>query len=156
MASVQPLDWRVILTRGAVAGLIGAVLIDAFLYVATLMPQHTAITGMWQFIASTVIGKAAFANPNTAWLGLFMHLIISIAWGVAFAYVAQTRPNVPAHPYVSGIVYGIIVMILMQIVTLAANVPAALTVPALTAALIAHTLFFGLPVSLYVARAMRV
>lgn len=155
MATVQPLDWRAIITRGALAGLIGAVLIDAFLYVATLMPQHMPIAGMWQFVASTVLGKGAFADPNTAWLGLLMHIVISVAWGVAFAYVAQTRPNVPAHPYISGIVYGVIVMILMQIVTLAANVPATLTAAALLTGLIAHTLFFGLPISLYVARAMR-
>lgn len=155
MATLQTLDWRTIVVRGLIAGLIGAVLIDAFLYVGVLMPQHAPITGLWQFIASTVMGKSAFANPNSAWLGLCMDAIISIAWGVAFSYVAHTRPNVPGHPYISGIVYGIIVMIIMQIVQMAANVPVQLTVPALVSGLIAYTIFFGSPVSLYVARAMR-
>ena len=155
MATVHSLDWRTIIVRGIIAGLIGAVLIDAFLYAVMLMPNHAPITTLWQFVASTLLGKAAFADINTAWLGLFMHLAVSIGWAVAFSYAAHTRPNVPAHPYISGLVYGVIVMILMQIVELAANIPANFTVPGLLTGLIAHTIFYGLPVSLTIARAMR-
>lgn len=155
MATVQTLDWRAIIVRGLIAGLIGSVLIDAFLYIVLLMPNHASITVIWQALAATVVGKPALTDPSMAWFGLLMHLLISIAWGIAFSYVAQTRENVPEHPYISGIVYGIIVMIIMQIVQMAANIPLQLTVQALLAGLIAHAIFFGLPISLYISRALR-
>lgn len=155
MATVQALDWNKVITRGLIAGIIGGILIDAFLYVATIMPQHLPITVMWQFVASAAIGKGAFANPNSVWLGLLMHFVISIAWGCAFSYVAQTRAQIPAHPYLSGIVFGVIVMVIMDIVTMAANVMQPITVMSLVMGLIAHCVFFGLPVSLYISRAIR-
>jgi len=155
MAIVQPLDWRTIITRGLVAGIIGGILIDAFLYVTQVMPAHGSIFGLWQFVASTALGPSAFANPNSAWLGLFMHVCTSIAWGVAFSYVAHTRPGVSDHPYISGLVYGVIVMIIMDIVLMVSKSFAPPTMQNTLIALIAHCIFFGLPVSLYVSRAMR-
>ena len=155
MATVRTLDWRAIIARGLIAGLIGAVLIDAFLYVVLLVPNHLAITVIWQTVAATLVGKPALSDPSMAWLGLLMHLLISIAWGIAFSYVAHTRSNVPEHPYISGIVYGIIVMIIMQIVQMAADVPLQLTLQALLIGLCAYAIFFGLPISIYVSRAMR-
>lgn len=155
MATQSPVNWRKIFAHGIVAGLIGGVLIDAFLYVATLLPHHLPITVIWQFVASTAIGKGAFADPNTAWLGLLMHVFVSIGWGVAFSYVAHTRPGVPAHPYISGVAFGVIVMIIMDIVTMVAGAFAPPTVTSFLIGLIAHCVFFGLPVSLYVTRALR-
>ena len=152
---MQALNWRDIIVRGLIAGIIGGILIDAFLYVATLMPLGQPITAIWQFVASTALGKGAFADPNSAWIGLCMHFATSIAWGIAFSYVAHTRPYVPQHPYVSGIVYGIIVMIIMQIVLMVAKSWATPNVSTFLIQLIAHTVFFGLPVSLYVSRASR-
>ena len=155
MATMQALNWRDIIVRGLIAGIIGGILIDAFLYVATLVPQGQPITVIWQSVASTALGKGAFADPNSAWVGLCMHLATSIAWGVAFSYVAHTRPYVPQHPYVSGIVYGIIVMIIMQIVLMVSKSWTAPTVSSFLIDVVAHTVFFGLPVSLYVSRALR-
>ena len=142
MATAQSLDWRGVVTRGIVAGLIGVVLLDAFLYAALLVPQHLPPSALW-------------LGSGPLWLGLLMHVIVYLAWAVAFSYAAQTRPSVPAHPYISGIVYGAIVMILMQIVQMAANIPLNLTLPFVVCGFVAHAIFFGLPVSLCVARAMR-
>jgi len=155
MATVQTLDWRAIIVRGLVAGIIGGILIDAFLYAVQIMPAHGSILGLWQLVASTAIGPSAFSNPDSAWLGLLMHLCTSIAWGVAFSYVAHTRPGVSEHPYISGLVYGVIVMIIMDVVLMVAKSWPPPTVQSTLVALIAHCIFFGLPVSLYVSRAMR-
>jgi hypothetical protein len=155
MAIVQTIDWRAIVVRGLIAGVIGGILIDAFLYVAQVMPAHGTILGLWQFVASTALGPSAFTNPSTAWIGLFMHACTSIAWGIAFSYVAHTRPGVAEHPYISGVVYGIVVMIIMQIVLMVAKSWPTPTVQNTLIGLIAHGIFFGLPVSLYVSRAMR-
>ncbi len=155
MAIAQTPDWRTIVVRGLAAGIIGGFLIDAFLYLAQVLPAHGSITGLWQFVASTALGPSAFANPNSAWLGLFMHVCTSIAWGIAFSYVAHTRGGIAGHPYISGLVYGVIVMIIMDIVLMVAKSWPPPTVQSTFTALIAHCVFFGLPVSLYVSRAMR-
>ena len=155
MATALAPDWRAILVHGIVAGIIGGILIDAFLYVATIMPAHGSIFGLWQFVASTAIGPSAFSNPNSAWLGLLMHACTSLAWGVAFSYAAHTRPGIAEHPYISGLVYGVIVMIIMSIVLMVAKSFPPPTLQGTIINLIAHCIFFGLPVSLYVSRAMR-
>lgn len=155
MVNLQGLDWRAIVVRGLIAGVIGGILIDAFLYVAQIMPAHGTIFGLWQFVAATALGPSAFTNPNTAWLGLFMHACTSIAWGIAFSYVAHTRAGIVEHPYISGLVYGVIVMIIMQIVLMVAKSWTAPSVQSTLIGLVAHCIFFGLPVSIYVARAMR-
>ena len=155
MASAPTLDWSKILIRGLIAGIIGGILIDVFLYFAVMAPMHQPITVIWQSVAANALGKSAFSNPGSAWLGLVMHFAVSIAWGCAFSYVAHTRPQVPAHPYLSGVVFGVIVMIIMNIVQMAANGMPQLTVQFLLVGLIAHCIFFGLPVSLYVSRATR-
>jgi len=152
MATLTSVNWRRIASQGIVAGIIGAILIDAFLYLALLVPAHQPLTAMWQSISATATANS-IANPL---LGLIVHFCISIAWALGYAYVAHTREAVASRPYISGPVYGFIVMVVMQLVQMAAGVH----LPAMTAmgfitGLVAHCIFFGLPIALYVSRAMR-
>lgn len=155
MAVVQTLDWSKILTRGLTAGILGGVLIDAFLYAVAIVPHHAALSALWQYEASAALGKAALADPGLAWVGLLVHFFFAAAWGCAFSYVAHTRPQVVAHQYLSGIVFGTVVLIVMSVVAMALNLPVPITVVSLSAGFCAFALFFGLPVSLIVARAIR-
>ncbi|MBV8689754.1 MAG: hypothetical protein JOZ59_06590, partial [Candidatus Eremiobacteraeota bacterium] len=88
MAPLSRLDWRLISLRGLLGGVIGGILIDAFLYIALFAPVHQPITALWANVSATATGHAA-ANP---WLGLLIHFCVSIAWGVGYAYAAATRP----------------------------------------------------------------
>lgn len=152
MATLSTLDWRRVIAQGIVAGIIGGILIDAFLYVTLLRPAHQPFIVLWQSISATATATS-IASPV---LGFAIHFCISIAWGVGYAYVAYTRDAVAAHPYISGLVYGFIVMVLMQLVQMAASVQ----LPPMTAAvflgsLIAYCVFFGLPIAVYISRALR-
>lgn len=155
MATVQTLNWGKIISRGVIAGIIGGILIDGFLYVMTAMPQHLPITVIWEYVASAAFGKAAYANPNSAYLGFLMHFVVSMGWGCAFSYVAHSREQIAAHPYLSGIVFGAIVMVIMDVVTMAGGVMPPVTLTGTLVSLVAYCAFFGLPVSLYVSRAVR-
>lgn len=138
------------------AGLAGGVIIDAYLWLTTLLPTHTPITSMWQFVASTAFGKGAFADPAYAWAGLAIHLLVGTGWGIGYAYVAATRPSIVARWAVAGIVYGIVVYVIMSIILLADNnftYPP--TIDAFLNAVIAHALFFGVPVAFIVGRSSR-
>ena len=137
---------------GFVAGVIGGALIDTFLVIA----NHATYIQIWQFVASAVVGGAAFASPSYAILGFAMHFAISIVWASIYAWAAfGPVPALFRAPVLSGLLYGVVVMIGMTLVLIVnhvgpAGVPDAGT---LAKSLIAHTVFFGLPVALYVSRA---
>ncbi|HEY8298549.1 MAG TPA: hypothetical protein VIG32_11080 [Candidatus Baltobacteraceae bacterium] len=151
MASVANVRWGRILTAGALAGIAGGILFDLFIYATSVAPQHGSMLAVWQFIASTAIGKTAFASTGFAWLGLFIHLVVSIAWAIGYAYLAQTRSAIDAHPAVSGIAFGLVVYVVMQIVLLGDNNFHLPGVRDFALALIRHCIFFGLPVA-YIVR----
>lgn len=139
---------------GIVAGLIGGALIDTFLVIA----NHATYIQIWQFVASALVGGAAFASPNYAVLGFAMHFVISIVWASIYAWAAfGPAPALLRAPVLSGVLYGVIVMIGMTLVLMVNHVgPAGAPDPeTLVKSLIAHTMFFGLPVALYVSRAAR-
>ncbi len=129
-------------------------MIDAYLLVTVVLVGHAAtLEGFYQFVASGAIGPAAYAEGSTgALLGLAVHVAVSLSWGVGYAYAAAQTPQVRSRPIVSGIAYGILVMLAMQLVEVAANIYK-IPGPALWFnTLVAHTLFFGLPVALVVSR----
>lgn len=161
MADVPPVSRSIIaparslnvLPHGVVAGIVGGITVDAFLLAAGAGKFPT----VYQYIASALVGKAAYASGSYVWLGLVMHFLISIAWGVAYAALCQRLgTRVLDRPIVAGSIFGIVVWIVMQ----AALVPVHLWQPptsalALLVSLLAHTLFFGIPIAWYVRSAVR-
>lgn len=147
MATAAPINWARVLRAGVVAGLAGAIAIDLFLYAAMVAPRHGSMLGVWAAVAATGMGKSALQNPAAPWIGLFMHVCVSVGWACGYAYMAQTRDGINRNWIVSGVVFGIVVMVAMQIVLVAANAFALPKVPEFFITLVAHTVFFGLPVA---------
>jgi len=138
---------------GAAAGLVGALLIDAYLLVTVVGLFHaTTVGGFYRYVASGALGHTAFTNPSAVGLGVIFHLLIGIGWGVGFCWVAATTVQVRTRPLVSGIVFGFVVMIAMQIVEVAANIYRLPNSFSLANAIVAHVLFFGIPVAYVVDR----
>ena len=138
---------------GVVAGIIGGVLIDAFLAVA----NHVSPIGIWQFVASGLVGNVAFTSASYAGLGFVLHFAISIVWGLIFAWAAASMPALVRRPILSGLLYGVVVMLGMTMLLAFKHVgPAGLPDAGyLVKSLIAHTIFFGLPVALFVSKGIR-
>ncbi|MBV8638162.1 MAG: hypothetical protein JO322_08745 [Candidatus Eremiobacteraeota bacterium] len=146
-------NWNAIVRQAFAAGIVAGVLIQAYLILTQIVPAHGSILGAWQWIASAAIGDEALRNPAYAWLGLLIHFIISIAWAGGYAYLAQERPFMNRRWYISGIVYGLIVYIFMDILLLGARKFIPPTTPLqLLNVLIAHCVFFGLPLAFVVSR----
>jgi hypothetical protein len=142
---------------GIIAGLAGGVIIDLYLVLTIVVLSHSAtLLGFYQFVASGAIGPSAFADGTAgALIGVAVHLSVSVAWGIGYAYVAFQMPQVRSRPIVSGICFGLMVMVAMQLLEVAANIYHLPDATALINALIAHTLFFGLPVALIVSRTLK-
>lgn len=153
-------NWNLILRQAFLAGIVAGILIETYLVLTLVVPTHGNVLQTWQWIASAAIGDAAFSSISYAWLGLLVHFVISIAWAGGYAYLAQQQPFMNYRWAISGLVYGLIVYIFMDILLLGARkfIPP-VTPLALLNALIAHCVFFGLPVAFVVsrlnARAMR-
>jgi hypothetical protein len=141
--------------HGAVAGLIGGILIDAFLYFATILPNHGSLASMYSYIASTALGNGVLGGPSAVWLGVFIHFAVSIAWGMGLAYAVVNRPDTLSHPYIAGVVFGFVVLIIMQIVLALTQHFQKPTAQMFAGSFLAHTLFFGLPVALYLSSALQ-
>ena len=76
---------------------------------------------LWRWIASTVFGKPALVQPGATWTGALIHAIVSVGWASGYAYIAATRPATTRRWIVAGIVYGLIVYSIMQVILLADN-----------------------------------
>jgi hypothetical protein len=148
MASALPLNWSRIVLRGLLAGIAGGFLIDLFIYATSLMPQHASILGLWQFVASSAFGKIAYASTSYAWAGLAMHTVVSIAWGIGYAYISETQQAVNASPVLSGLIFGMVVYVVMQLALSSVGLLKITGGMQVVLAIVAHTIFFGLPVAL--------
>ena len=150
-AASPPISWGRIALQALAAGIVGGVLIDLYLWVTPLASSHPGIMGIWTWVASTVFGKGMFANPNAPWIGLGVHAVTSLAWAGAYAYVAAQQPFVGKRWYISGPVYGLVVYLVMQLVLLVSgNFEYPHSPNDFVSALIAHAVFFGLPVAFVV------
>lgn len=71
-------------------------------------------TGVFQYIASAVLGAEAFAGGiKTALIGLAFHYFIAFCFTLIFAIASTKTPALRKNIIVSGIIYGIVVWTIM-------------------------------------------
>ncbi len=141
--------------QALVAGIAGVATYNFYLWLTAVRPAHASILLVWLFAASTVVGKVAFTSPAYVWLGLAIHLLVGIGWAGGYAYLALRQPVLNERWIVSGLLYGIIVYAVMELILLAGNAFRPPPTPtAFLNALVLHTVFFGLPVA-YLVKVMQ-
>ena len=154
MVTKVTVAWGTVAKQALLAGMAAGAIIECYLWFTTMLPAHASILASWQWIASTAVGPVALANPSFAWLGLALHFIVSIGWAGGYAYLAQLQPSLNARWPISGVVYGLVVLVFMNVLLVGAH---AFTFPdspnAFLNELVAHGVFFGLPLA-YVVAAM--
>jgi len=133
--------------RAIAAGVIGGAVVDLFLIIVRAAP----FPGIYQFIASALVGPVAFTSSAYILLGLVMHFAISIVAALAYAYVATRSRALIENPTLWGAIFGVGVMVVMQVVTGVAHVSPPPTVIGIVIGLLSHVVFFGLPVAWYIA-----
>ncbi len=114
-----PLNLRFLAVDTVIAGVVAGILLEAYLYAAILAPAHMSLATSWAWVASTVLGKAMLTNPSAPLIGLAIHLLVSFGWAGGYAYLAQGNAVMRDRFVTSGIVYGICVMVGMQLILLA-------------------------------------
>lgn len=146
------------IVAGIIAGIVGAVLISAALvygYANLLHTPNFSLAGFMAFDAAVLLGKGAFANPAAPFIGLVLHVLVSVGWALGYAVTAERQPQLLARPITSGATFGFIIYFAMQMVLVAANAYHQPTPREAGLAIVAHIVFFGVPVALVIARLMR-
>ncbi|MGH7661903.1 MAG: DUF6789 family protein [Vulcanimicrobiaceae bacterium] len=142
--------------NGVIGGLVAGVVLELFLLGAAMLTSSASpfvlLAGLLQFNAQWAIGKAALASPSYAWLGAVVHFATCIVWGLGFVYAARSRPQIVQAPWISGLLYGIIVWIGTQFVLVATGLWTPPTPNEAETELIAYCVFFGLPLAYTVAK----
>ncbi len=131
-----------------VAGIVGGIIVDTFL----ALMMHTSPIGIWQFVASTIVGKVAFTSAGYAVLGVVVHFIVSIVWAVLYAYAFNALGALKQW-ILGAIVLGVVVDAAMELLLLVKiGQPFG---PAFVQGLLAHVVFYALPVTFVLSRSAR-
>ncbi len=125
-------------------------------WIVTTLIQKTPFILVWQYIASGVLGMAAFEGGiTTALLGVFFHLLISFVIAGVFFLSAERIPLLRRYAIAGSFLYGFGVFIVMNMIVtpLSASPPLpAPTLPWLIEAITEHVLAIGLPLGILVQR----
>jgi hypothetical protein len=142
----------------SIAGAVGGVTIlagFAFFNLFLLPVPGFTLAGLFQFDASALVGKAAYASGAYVALGVVLHFLVAIGWAVGYAWAAVRQRQLVTRPLVSGAVFGIIIYFAMQFMLFAANVYHNPSPLEFDVGIVAHAVFYGIPVAFINARFCR-
>lgn len=121
--------------------------------------RGVAATRVLQSVASGLLGAAALKGGwQTAALGLVLHFFIAFSAAAIFYFAARAVPILVRRPILSGILYGLAIFVVMNLVVLPLSAfPRKVTFPLLatTTGVAVHMFLIGLPIALVVRRALR-
>jgi hypothetical protein len=135
------------LVAGLIAGLAGGVVIALFLLAVGVAggraPADALAADTWTLGAPSLAG------------GLALHFFIAVAWALGYVYLLRTQPQLLTRPWVSGLGFGLVVYVFMGVVQIMAGRYHRPSPSQFEISLLAHVVFYGLPVGLIVARTLR-
>ena len=138
-----------------VAGLIIAVLRQLDVFVVYGLLFRIPYIVLLQFIASGILGEAAFAGGlGSALLGLILHVVFSLVIAAVFILAAARLPVLRRNLTLGGLLYGVVIYFVMNFVVTplsAAPPPEAVAVWVIVEGIIGHALLIGLPLA-FIAR----
>jgi hypothetical protein len=142
-----------------VAGLSGAILIDLYLTLTEpLIAKGVTPQIVMQWDASNFVGMDAYHGGwATAAFGTLAHFGVSVVWAGLFVFAALRVRWLIDHPLPAGVLLGVVAMAVMRaIIHLGyAVVRPFPSVWYFLYLLIAHVVFFGIPVALVSSRILR-
>jgi hypothetical protein len=147
---------RTILLGGLVVGVLD--ILDAFIFFGL---RGVSAQRILHSIAAGLLGResAIAGGLPTALLGLCLHFIIATGVVATYYLVSRGMPTLRNHPVISGMLYGIVVFFVMQLIVLplSATTGSGRVLPSgapLVNALLIHVFGVGLPAALFTTRGL--
>jgi hypothetical protein len=130
----------------------GAVaLLDGIAATIDFQFRGVSFTRLWQGVASGALGPKSFQLGSTsALLGLFFHILIATTAALVFNIAANFAPALIAHYIASGVIYGVAVFLVMNLVVipLLAMAPRPFSLAITVRQILVHIFCVGLPISI--------
>ncbi|HZJ53812.1 MAG TPA: hypothetical protein VFD38_06700 [Myxococcaceae bacterium] len=142
---------QAIVTGGLAVAVLDAV--DAL--VAYKLAFGMSPLAIYQFVASGLLGEAAYAGGvATALLGLFVHFLIAFTAAAVFVLASERLPKLRRDAVPWGLGYGLLVFAAMSfgVIPLSRIPPSTPSLPLLLNGVIGHALLVGLPIALAARR----
>jgi len=150
----RPRAFNAILYGGLAVGVL-----DGLAAVILTVYFGRSVSGMFQYIASGLIGRASYEGGwATVLLGVALHFLIAFIWATIYYGASVVLPALIRRALVIGPIYGVVVYFAMQIIVLPLSAigkpPFSFgTGPAMLRGIIVHILCVGLPIALLARRA---
>lgn len=149
----RPRAFDSILFGGLVVGVLDA--LDAVLFFGS---RGSTPTGIFQFVASGLIGRSAFSGgTKTMLLGLALHFLNAFIFAAIYYLASLGLPMLINNPFIWGPLYGVVVHFVMTFVVtpLSAAPKGKYPLPVMLNGVIGHALLVGLPIALIARRSAR-
>jgi hypothetical protein len=114
------------LIAGAIAGVLGGVMMAMFTMLATATYLHMGFFTPLYVIASPLAGPQSMMTAmhggvfyfalGPALLGLVVHMLWSALWGIVFGLIAYGLHLRGAAAVIGGMVYGVLIMLVMSFI----------------------------------------
>ena len=143
------------LVTAAIGGGIGGLLDAIYATVTWGVILSSNPAGVWQSVASGLLGKSAFEGGNsTAALGLALHFVIAFVMALVYVLASRRLPVLLSRPILMGVLYGLLLYVVMNfiVVPLSAIGFHPPTLVSSIRALAPHILLVGPAISLAAAR----
>lgn len=140
-----------LLTAIAVGGLAAGILDAIDAVVAFKLVLGFDPVPIYQFVASGMLGPAAFAGgAATALLGLGFHFLIAFGAAAVFTLVSLRLPQLRSAALTYGALFGVGVFAVMNyvVIPLSRIPPSPFSLPLFLNGVIGHALLVGLPIAL--------
>ena len=137
----------------AIAGLLAGAL-DLAASSTLMRTRGISLEQLLQTICSGALGPSAYkGGKKTATGGLFFHFFIAFTAAAIYYTISHQWAPLLRHPWLSGVVYGIAVHLVMSLVVvpLSAAPKRKFSAQAFLIQLVIHILFVGLPIALTVS-----
>jgi hypothetical protein len=149
----RPRAFDTILYGGLVAGVLDA--LDATIFNGL---QGVGAARVWQYVASGVLGRAAFGGGlKAAALGLSLHFLIAFIVAGVYYGASLYLPTLLRRPVLWGLLYGVAVYFVTNhvVIPLSAAPPLSLSLASLLNGVVGHALLVGLPIAFIARRSQR-
>lgn len=147
-------DGKNLLKAILIACLIIGLLDGAAACISAYIKNEVTPDRVFQFVASGVFGKEAFAGGTSmALLGLLFHFMVATGWTTLFFLAYPRIKFLSWNKYIVGIAYGVFVLFAMNLVVVPlSNVPNSNPGSVQLPQLFIHMFIVGLPISLLANR----
>ena len=142
------------LLAGVAAGLVSGITLAAFAAFAQLRSGQS-VASTYTFLAEAAAGPGIAGSAGEVALGVAVLFASAIVWAVGYSYAALHQPQLLTRPVLSGLVFGIVVWFVSQLLLVAAQRFTEPTLATFDRDMVAFPLFFGIPLAYVAARFLR-